>query len=168
MDQKERNRVYYQKNKERIRKKRNLPEEIQRRKEYRRDYYKKNKEHLKEESALHHKRQQKDRNYRLRKSFNVRRAEAKKREIPFEITFDDLEFPKKCPVLGVKLDYNLKGKRNDNSPSIDRIDNTKGYIKGNVHIISWRANTLKSDASLVEMKLLFEYFLKLKLKEFEE
>ncbi len=42
------------------------------------------------------------------------------------------------------------------SPSLDRIDSTKGYTKGNIWVISNRANTLKNDATLSELKLLVE------------
>ena len=42
----------------------------------------------------------------------------------------------------------------DNNPSIDRIDPTKGYVSGNIHIISWRANRLKNNGSLDDLILL--------------
>jgi hypothetical protein len=68
----------------------------------------------------------------------------------------DLEaaWPKghRCPVFGWPL---FLGKRNGHvnpaSPSLDRIDHTRGYEPGNVRIISFRANTLASDASPEEL-----------------
>ena len=84
---------------------------------------------------------------------------AKKKGIPFEIEKSDLEIPEKCPVLGIPIELGLNGKkrRNPNSPSIDRINNKKGYVRGNVAIISLRANVLKSDAELEEMKKVVLY-----------
>lgn len=86
------------------------------------------------------------------KSFLVHGAarRAKKRGIEFSITVDDLHWPLFCPVLGIRLDYPTGedlGRRwlNDCSPSLDRWDNSLGYIPGNVYIVSWRANRLKAD-----------------------
>lgn len=64
-----------------------------------------------------------------------------------------------CPIFGYKLSVNNKedGSFQWNSFSIDRIDNTKGYIEGNVQIISNRANILKRDASIQELKQLVNY-----------
>jgi len=77
----------------------------------------------------------------------------------FEITEKDLNIPDICPVLGIPLEHSIgKGKRTDNSPTIDRIDNTKDYIKGNVIIVSWRANRLKSDSTLPELKQLVKFY----------
>jgi len=45
----------------------------------------------------------------------------------------------------------------DAAPSIDRVDNSKGYVPGNVRIISWRANRLKNDATVEEMELIIKY-----------
>ena len=42
----------------------------------------------------------------------------------------------------------------ENSPSLDRIDPTKGYVKGNVWIISHKANVFKSYATHEELKIL--------------
>ena len=58
-------------------------------------------------------------------------------------------------MLGIKLER--LDKRHNGSPSLDRIDNTKGYIKGNVKVISWRANAIKKDATLEELKALVNY-----------
>lgn len=64
-----------------------------------------------------------------------------------------------CPVLEIPLrwEYGHGKGVSDRSPSLDRIDNSKGYVVGNVAIISIRANTLKRDASLSEIKALASY-----------
>ena len=62
-----------------------------------------------------------------------------------------------CPLLGLRLnwDYGTKeGRILQASPSLDRFDNTAGYIPDNVWIISHRANTIKRDASLEELRML--------------
>ena len=62
--------------------------------------------------------------------------------------FEDLDFPDFCPVSGLQLCYTLKSvnrKLRSNAASLDRIDNTLGYIPGNVRITSWIANKWKSD-----------------------
>jgi hypothetical protein len=89
-------------------------------------------------------------------AFGNRKANAKKSGIPFEITFDDLEWPDVCPLLDIKIHYDKfdgkKGPR-DNSPSIDRIDPDFGYVRGNVWVICNRANRIKSDAQWYELLL---------------
>jgi hypothetical protein len=71
-------------------------------------------------------------------------------------------FPKdnKCPLLGVNLE-NGKEKIHRFSPSLDRIIPEKGYIKGNVIFVSHRANTIKSNLSLNEMRLLLSNWKKI-------
>lgn len=49
------------------------------------------------------------------------------------------------------------GPRQAGLPTLDRIDNSKGYVKGNVRVVSYRANTLKGDASLAEMQAVLKY-----------
>jgi hypothetical protein len=69
----------------------------------------------------------------------------------FSITWFDLEWPSHCPVLGIKLDYHSKtGIAQENAPSLDRINSSLGYVKGNVHVISWRANRIKNDGTASE------------------
>ena len=85
------------------------------------------------------------------------RNSAQKQGREFSIDLDDIVIPEFCPVFPhIKLSK-LGGKRSDSTPSVDRIDNTKGYVKGNVRVISWRANQLKSNASPLEIGLLYKY-----------
>ncbi len=58
-----------------------------------------------------------------------------------------------CPILHIKLTHD--GNR-DHSPSLDRIIPQKGYVKGNVQVISLRANRIKSDATLEELERIVE------------
>lgn len=60
-----------------------------------------------------------------------------------------------CPLLGIELSYEkFEGNTPNNYATLDRIDSSMGYEEGNVQIISFRANTLKSNATLEELKLL--------------
>jgi hypothetical protein len=75
----------------------------------------------------------------------------------FSIELEDILIPEKCPVFGFDL------KREDRqtwmcAPSIDRIDSSKGYIKGNVTVVSRRANIIKRDATIEELEQLFNYY----------
>jgi hypothetical protein len=61
-----------------------------------------------------------------------------------------------CPILGIPLIIS-KGKLSDNSPSIDRIDPSKGYVPGNVVVISNRANVIKSYGTLEEHRKIVNF-----------
>lgn len=79
------------------------------------------------------------------------------------ITVADLVWPSHCPVLGIALDYpERSGQRKDQRaradwPSLDRWDNSKGYVPGNVFVISLRANTLKGALSREEVLQIAKY-----------
>lgn len=81
---------------------------------------------------------------------------ASQKGLEFNIEVEDIEIPDTCPVLGKRLRVNTKY-----SPSIDRIDPNKGYIKNNIRIISNRANTLKNNASIEELEALLKDMKKL-------
>ena len=86
------------------------------------------------------------------------RSSAKQRGIEFTITEQDLHWPEYCPVLGIKLDYSTeRGEERDDFPSLDRWDTTKGYIPGNVYVVSWRANRIKWDCTANELVAVAAY-----------
>jgi hypothetical protein len=63
-----------------------------------------------------------------------------------------------CPVFGIPLEWSCRREESrkmplENSPSLDRIDPTKGYVKGNVWIISNKANMIKNNATHEELKV---------------
>lgn len=66
----------------------------------------------------------------------------------------DIVIPTHCPVFGWVL---RAGGRHFNSMSIDRVDSSKGYIPGNVKVISLRANQLKNNATIEELENIVKY-----------
>jgi len=65
----------------------------------------------------------------------------------------------KCACCNCEFDLASPspGKRNFKAPSLDRKDNRCGYVSGNVSILCWRCNSLKSDASLDELRQIVAY-----------
>lgn len=86
------------------------------------------------------------------------RKRAKQLGIKFTITEADIVIPRKCPVLGLSLVVLTSGKRGgrwqDFSPTLDRVIPSRGYVPGNVWVISGRANRIKNDGTLREFKRL--------------
>ena len=78
------------------------------------------------------------------------RLRARKAGIPFDITEDDIHIPTYCPVLGILMAH--FGESRDNSPSLDRIIPKTGYVRNNIQVISMRANRIKADATLEELR----------------
>jgi hypothetical protein len=87
---------------------------------------------------------------------------AKKLGIEFDIEPGDLEVPEVCPVLGIPIMFNRGKGYSPTSPSVDRINPNKGYIKSNVRVISARANLLKSNATVEELTKVLEDIKKIK------
>lgn len=81
------------------------------------------------------------------------KARAKKKGIPFDITIEDFILPEKCPLLEIPLTVGY-GSSQENSYSLDKMIPDLGYVKGNVWVISNKANMIKNNASLEELKLL--------------
>lgn len=82
---------------------------------------------------------------------------AKKKDIEFSITINDLPIPDRCPVLGVRFVIG-EGVSHQFSPALDRIDNHKGYIKGNVIIVSHKVNTAKNNCSPEELVRIADFY----------
>lgn len=86
------------------------------------------------------------------------KGRAKKHGIPFNLDVEDIVIPDKCPILGIELNKSkFTGRPLPNTPSIDKIIPAKGYVKGNIDIISYRANSLKNNGTLEEFKKIVEY-----------
>lgn len=141
------------------------------RKEYYKEYYKRNKEKYKERTYKWRKENPKanriidkrytdshkdkvtvwkkswfEENYE-KKLLASARGMAKNKGLEFNLEVEDIVIPEYCPYLSVKLSRQCLVGRLDNKASIDRIDPTKGYIKGNVQVISNLANRMKNSAT---------------------
>ena len=116
----------------------------------------KQQERLKKKGRLlyHH---QNDVSRRMARAFVEKRRNAKADgKWEWDIEQGDIDFPLICPILGLELNW-LGGSRQENSPSFDRLDSTKGYVKGNVIICSWRANRIKNDGTSKEHELIASF-----------
>lgn len=81
---------------------------------------------------------------------------AKQKDMECTITQNDIHIPKICPVFKVPF---VKG--TEYAPSLDRIDNTKGYTPENIVVVSRKANVMKNNGSAQDLKMLVEYYSKL-------
>ena len=94
----------------------------------------------------------------------------RKKEVPFNLDKEYLIsiFPKDwiCPILKIKMKPNM-GSNNVSrfSPSLDKIDPLKGYIKGNVRFVSLVANMMKLDATESELNDLLKHIQNIKIGE---
>lgn len=88
-----------------------------------------------------------------RLKLNLIRERARRKGLSFDLTEEDIVYPSVCPVLGIPIKLG-KEAHQDFNPSVDRVDNSKGYVKGNIRVISKRANSLKSNATIEELELI--------------
>jgi hypothetical protein len=80
--------------------------------------------------------------------------------LEFSITAADLSWPTYCPALGVELIYGTRTKGSEEfwrTVTLDRLDNSKGYVPGNVFAISRLANTIKAAYSLEQLSGVVRY-----------
>ena len=126
--------AYYQKNKKRL-------------SAYWKRFYAENRERLVEKQAAQ---------YRAKLPsylFYAAKARAKQFGIPFSIEKEDIIIPRVCPVFGTTFEVGNK----ELAPSVDKIDPSKGYVPGNIAVISMRANRLKNNATLGDLEKLVAY-----------
>ena len=95
--------------------------------------------------------------YFLHKSTRAR-SRSQSLKVPFDLDAEYLEsiWTDTCPILGVPISRDLP-RGNPNAAELDRFIPEKGYVKGNVHFMSRRANRVKQDFSLLEMRQLIKW-----------
>lgn len=132
------------------------------RKQYRINYALKNKEKLEErkndtskfynskEYRNNKTKEFREKNYEKYLLYQIK-ASAKKRNLEFNLTIEDIVIPKICKYLGIEITKTIGNGLLDSAPSVDRIDSNKGYIKGNIQIISQLANKVKSNLSISQL-----------------
>lgn len=92
--------------------------------------------------------------------WSLAKYRAKRVGLEFNLEKEDIKIPEFCPYLNIKLtSHKLKGHL-ESHMSVDRIDSSKGYIKGNVEIVSYRANAMKQNATKEQLIVFAKNFLK--------
>jgi len=96
------------------------------------------------------------------------KARAKKCGAPFELSLEDINIPDVCPILGLALEPRINEpgvyKSNPNSPSLDRLNPSLGYIKGNVSVISNLANVIKNSGTAEDHRKIAEWMEKMNVQ----
>ncbi len=82
----------------------------------------------------------------------IAKSRAKKCSLEFNLRESDVVVPEKCPILGLHLVVASDVRGDPCSASLDRIDNSKGYVVGNVQVISLLANQMKSTANIAQLR----------------
>ena len=95
--------------------------------------------------------------YPARYLLKLARQRAEKLGVPFRITEEHIQIPRVCPALGIPLMPHSKT-NGPYSPTVDRLIPELGYIPGNVHVISSKANCAKSNLTLKETRLLLDWY----------
>lgn len=82
------------------------------------------------------------------------KGRATKYGIPFDIELSDVVVPDTCPVFGTNFVFG----DHDLAPSLDKIRPELGYVKGNVIVVSNKANIIKSNATPEEIVAVGQFF----------
>lgn len=127
-------------------------------------YLQRNKEKTKNQQAAYRERNREKINDKLRRwraknkektLFVGCQRRARDKGLEFNLEISDIVIPEVCPVFNVPL-----GPSGPYGPSVDRIDNDAGYVKGNILVVSWRANHIKNSASMAEIQALASFYAK--------
>ena len=95
---------------------------------------------------------------RIGKKLTQKKHNARVRGVAFSLKLSDLyPLPEFCPALGIRINYNATGPQDD-ALSIDRLDPNQGYVPGNIALVSMRANRIKNNANLEELKKLVAFY----------
>lgn len=97
----------------------------------------------------------------MKRMLSSAKQRAKDKGLMFDIHYEDVAIPNLCPVLKIPMIPSIDGTLNDNSPSLDRLVPYLGYTKGNVRVISMKANRIKSNATSNELRAVLDYVLKI-------
>ena len=84
---------------------------------------------------------------------NNARARARRKKVPFDLSPEDIVIPTRCPALDIPLfhDWGSQG-AGPNSPVLDRLHPNRGYVRGNVRVISHLANSIKHNSEPVVIR----------------
>ena len=138
-------------------------------KEYDVKYRKSDKVQNAQKSKYYRDRKREYQKYRFNTDLRIQllqsaKARAKKLNLDFNIDIEDIIIPEYCPILEIKLERKEYGKGlsfQPNSPSLDKIIPELGYIKGNIIVLSMKANVMKNNATKEELKLFSENIMKI-------
>lgn len=126
--------------------------------DYHKKYYQKNKEVMNGRSKKHIQKYLGSKQvYRLYHSTLQR---AKKQGLEFRITLEDIIIPEVCPYMGWAITNIYGCGRIRSNASIDRIDPSKGYVPGNIQVISDMANRMKQNANPEQLLMFAQGILK--------
>lgn len=127
------------------------------RKEYHQQYREKNKDWIAEKKAVYYLKVRDSR----RKKYMLTSARKRAKQKGFECTIkeEDIIIPEKCPILGYTLERGIGGPGKF-SPSLDRIDVSKGYVPGNIQVLCQLANVMKNEATAEELINFAEWVLR--------
>ena len=92
---------------------------------------------------------------------SLAKQRAKQQGVPFGITEKDIPIPHKCPALGVVLKQGKSRRKLPQSPTLDRINPSLGYVPGNVIVISSMANAIKSNADYRQIGAVYRWLKRL-------
>jgi len=138
-------------------------------KEYDVNYRKSDKVQNMQKSKSYRDRKREYKKYRFNTDLRIQmlhsaKSRAKKLNLDFNIDIEDIIIPEYCPILGIKLERKEYGKGlsfQPNSPSLDKIIPELGYTKGNIIVLSMKANVMKNNATKEELKLFSKNIMKI-------